>query len=76
MENSDKIGSFPPWSRIDDLAKMTEEVGIDFDQFIQCLKENKNTEEMAFKFKVSENTIDILKEHFYHYGVNSTMGGD
>lgn len=69
-------GSFPPWSRIDDLAKMVQEAGIDFDQFIAFLKENESTEEMAVKFKVSENAINILKEHFFHYGVNSNMGGD
>lgn len=69
-------GSFPPWSRMDDLAKMTKEAGIDFDQFIACLKEGEDTEKMAVRFKVSQKTIELLKEHFFHYGVNSTMGGD
>lgn len=69
-------GSFPPWSRMDDLAKITKEAGIDFDQFIACLKEGEDSEKMAAKFKVSSKTIELLKEHFFRYGVNSTMGGD
>lgn len=69
-------GSFPPWSRIDDLAKMAREAGVDFDQFIACLKEGENTESMAARFKVTPKTIELLKEHFFKYGVNSTMGGD
>ncbi|SHG56323.1 hypothetical protein SAMN02745221_00474 [Thermosyntropha lipolytica DSM 11003] len=69
-------GSFPPWSRIDDLAKMTREAGVDFDEFIACLQRGATDEEMADRFNVSKKTIKLLKDHFFHYGVNSTMGGD
>lgn len=71
-----KKGSFPPWSRIDDLSKITGEAGVDFDQFIACLEKDESIEEMAARFNVSENTINILREHFFRYGINSTMGGD
>lgn len=67
---------YPPWSRTVSLAEMTEEAGIDFDAFIACIKEDMSVEDMAQKFEVSENTIEILKDHFYHYGISSVIGGD
>jgi selenophosphate synthase len=78
--NHDKIktnpGSIPPWSRIPSLQEMTEEAGIDFEVFIESIENNSTSKEMAEKFKVSESTITVLKEHFYKYGISSVMGGD
>lgn len=76
MHNEGFKGSFPPWSRIPSLKEMTEETGIDFDKFIDCIKENMSTLEMAGMFNVSGQTIENLKEHFYKYGISSVMGGD
>ncbi len=67
---------FPPWSRTESLNEMTAEAGIDFDEFIACLKDDITTREMAERFAVSEKTIHLLKEHFIHYGISSVMGGD
>lgn len=69
-------GSFPPWSRIPSLAEMTWEAGIDFDCFIECIKEGRSIEQMAEQFKVSPVTIEALQDHFFRYGISSVMGGD
>ena len=55
---------------------MTAEAGIDFDEFIACIKDDVSVEEMSQKFAVSPKTINILKEHFIHYGISSVIGGD
>jgi hypothetical protein len=77
MVNDKNIpGSFPPWSRIPSLAEMTSEAGIDFDCFVQCIKENQPIDEMAEQFKVSQTTIESLQDHFIKYGISSVIGGD
>lgn len=67
---------YAPWSRIPSLVEMTQEAGVDFDEFIACIKDDMSVEEMAEKFQVSKSTINILKEHFMHYGISSVIGGD
>lgn len=69
-------GSFAPWSRIPSLQEMTEDAGIDFEEFIASLENDQSVSEMAEKFASSEFTITQLREHFYKYGVGSVMGGD
>jgi len=69
-------GSFPPWSRIPSLKEMTEEAGIDFEQFIDSIEAGCSTKEIARRFGVSEPTIESLKEHFLKYGISSVIGGD
>ncbi|MDD2585197.1 MAG: helix-turn-helix domain-containing protein [Syntrophomonadaceae bacterium] len=76
MQNEGFKGSFPPWSRIPSLKEMTEETGIDFDKFVDCIKEGVSTVEMASMFDVSSQTIENLRGHFYKYGISSVMGGD
>jgi hypothetical protein len=76
VKNKTIPGSFPPWSRIPSLAEMTSEAGIDFDCFVQCIKENRPIEQMAEQFKVSRITIESLQDHFIKYGISSVMGGD
>ncbi len=65
-----------PWSLQPSLKEMTEEVGINFDQFIECLKHNKSDMEMSQEFSVNNKTIQHLKEHFQRYGVHSIVGQD
>lgn len=69
-------GSFPPWSRIPSLKEMTEEAGIDFDQFILLIQLGYTTGQIAQNLQISENTAMSLKEHFFKYGISSVMGGD
>lgn len=76
MSDHENKGSYPPWSRTVSLTEMTKEAGVDFDEFIACIKDDFSIDEMAQKFEVSESTINILKEHFIHYGISSVIGGD
>jgi len=55
---------------------MCFEAGVDFDSFIEDLKIGTNISDMAVKYGVSENTINLLQEHFMKYGISSVMGGD
>lgn len=69
-------GSFPPWSRIPGLDEMCEEAGVDFDIFIEDIKNNTSLNDMAVKYGVSLDTLTLLKEHFIKYGLSSVIGGD
>lgn len=69
-------GRWPPWSRIQALNEMTEEAGIDFDQFIESIRNQASIAEMAEKFQVSQGTIECLQDHFLRYGIGSVQGGD
>ncbi len=65
-----------PWSIQPSLKEMTEDIGINFDVFIDCLKRNKKDMEIANDFNVSENTIKSLRSHFEKYGIQSIVGQD
>lgn len=65
-----------PWSTEPSLKFKAEEVGIDFDLFIDGLKNNRLDSEMAMEFGVSEKTIEYLRDHFMTHGVGSVMGQD
>jgi hypothetical protein len=69
-------GSFPPWSRIPGLNEMCEEVGVDFDSFVEDLKTGANLDDMVIKYGVSMETMSLLQKHFMKYGLSSVMGGD
>ncbi|MGB4701989.1 MAG: helix-turn-helix domain-containing protein [Syntrophomonadaceae bacterium] len=69
-------GRWPPWSRMQALNELTEEAGIDFDQFIESIKNQASIAEMAEQFQVSPDTIANLQEHFFRYGIGSVEGGD
>lgn len=69
-------GSWPPWGCGPGLKEMTQEVGVDFDRFIECLKLNRTDAEMAEELAVSEKAIACLRERFDRYGLDSVMGGD
>ena len=70
------IRSRVPWSTEPSLKFKTNEVGIDFDEFIEGLKENKTDTEMAEEFGCSEKTIFHLRDHFIRKGIGSIMGQD
>ena len=76
MTNDNGKGSFPPWSRMPGLNEMCEEAGVDFDSFIEDIKNGAGLEDMAVKYGVSTETISLLQEHFIKYGLSSVMGGD
>ncbi|MDD3654196.1 MAG: helix-turn-helix domain-containing protein [Desulfotomaculaceae bacterium] len=77
MEQHDDFQfSHVPWSREPSLKEMTREVGIDFDRFIDALKEDKTAAEIAGEFDVSEKLVSHLREHFFTHGVGSIEGMD
>ncbi|OPX83946.1 MAG: hypothetical protein A4E54_02911 [Pelotomaculum sp. PtaB.Bin117] len=77
MDNMDFVTqSRVPWSSEPSLKEMTREVGVDFDRFIEDLKEDKTDVEMAEEFNVSEKLIYHLREHFYSHGLGSIEGQD
>ncbi len=65
-----------PWSAGPSLKEMTDEVGIDFDRFIEGLKNQKSDMEIANDFGVTEKTIYYLRDHFERKGLGSTVGQD
>jgi len=65
-----------PWGLEPSLKEKTDEVGIDFDRFIDGLKNNKEDSEMAEEFQVSSEAIKNLREHFERLGLNSVVGRD
>lgn len=65
-----------PWEAGPNLKEMTDEVGIDFDGFVEAIGAGRSDMEMASEFGVSEKTVACLKEHFYHKGLGTTIGQD
>jgi DNA-binding CsgD family transcriptional regulator len=55
---------------------MVEDVGIDFDTFLDQLKDGKTDEEIAVQAGVSPKVISQFREHFEKYGIDSIMGQD
>lgn len=66
----------PPWSLQESLPEMTAAAGIDYDEFLACMRENYMPDEMAKHFQVSETTIRCLQDHFITHGISSVVGGD
>lgn len=65
-----------PWSTEPSLKSKAEDVGVDFDDFIQGLRDNKPDDEMALELGVPANVITGLKNHFMRKGLDSIMGQD
>ena len=65
-----------PWGRQESLQYLTEEVGINFDDFIDALAQEKSDEDMADSFGVTVKTIKHFREHFETKGIDSVMGQD
>jgi DNA-directed RNA polymerase specialized sigma subunit len=65
-----------PWSTEPSLKQKTDELGVDFDRFIEGLKFNRSDMEMASEFGVSEKAVKHLREHFMTRGLGSIMGQD
>ena len=65
-----------PWSLEPSLKEMSEEVGVNFDKFIEGIARNKSDMEIAEEFGVTEKTVYHLRDHFERVGINSIMGQD
>lgn len=76
FNNIDNSFGNPPWSRIESLSEICAEAGVDFDEFIEGVKNDQEIETMAEQFGVQVGTIEALQEHFFRYGIGSIIGGD
>lgn len=77
MDESDSFfQSRVPWSSEPSLKEMAHEVGVDFDRFIDGIKDDKSDSEMSKELDVPEKLIYHLRDHFYTHGVHSIMGQD
>ncbi len=65
-----------PWGTEPSLKQKTDELGVNFDRFIDGLKHNRTDMEMAMEFGVSEKAIKHLREHFLRRGLGSVLGQD
>jgi len=55
---------------------MLEEAGLEFDKFLEDIKNGKTDDEIAQQTGVSREVISNLREHFEKYGIDSVMGQD
>lgn len=58
------------------LKEKAEEVGINFDAFIEQLALNRTDMEIASELAVSEKVVEHLRQHFDRYGIHSIVGQD
>jgi len=65
-----------PWGWQESLQSKAQEVGVNFDNFIECLRIDMSDADMADLFKVPEKTIYHLRNHFEKYGIDSMVGWD
>ncbi len=70
------IRSRVPWSTEPSLKFKAEEVGVDYNELIDGIKEGKSDAEMAEEFDVTEKLIYHLRDHFMRHGLGSIMGQD
>lgn len=65
-----------PWSTQPSLKLKCDEVGVDFDRFIEDLRLDWSDEDIAHEFDVPVGTIMNLREHFMRFGIDSVQGQD
>lgn len=55
----------PPWGVEDSMHFVCDEVGVDYNKFINALQSNRSDTEIAKEFDVSQGTVEKLKDRFY-----------
>ncbi|MFZ5945326.1 MAG: hypothetical protein ACOYVD_14570 [Bacillota bacterium] len=65
-----------PWSREPSLKFMCDEVGVNMDNLISGIEQNKSDTEMAKELGVSAKTVKALAEQFMTHGLQSVEGQD
>lgn len=58
------------------LKEMAEEVEVNFDDLVGAIDEDLSPQQIAARFKISEELAGDFKDHFFKYGIGSVMGGD
>lgn len=67
----------PPWGIEPSMHFVCDEVGIDYDRFVEGLNSNVSDAEMAREFSVEEQTIASLRNRFYAVeAINGNYGQD
>lgn len=66
----------PPWAWQPGLKSLVEEAGIDFDAFIEGLKNGESDLQLASRFGASQTAVRHFREHFEKYGIDSVTGQD
>ncbi len=69
-------GHGPPWGWQPSLQFMAVEVGIDFDRFMELLRQQASDEEMSAALGASPEIVKRLREHFEAFGIDSVVGQD
>ncbi|NLK00465.1 MAG: helix-turn-helix domain-containing protein [Clostridia bacterium] len=65
-----------PWGMHPSLKDRTNELGIDFDGFIEGLKNNLDDSRIARELGTTEKAITSLRKHFEEFGIQSIVGRD
>lgn len=65
-----------PWSSDLSLKDIAQDLGIDYVEFIEQLKEGKNDIDIADKFMVKKEMISQLRQQFERFGLDSIQGQD
>ncbi len=73
---NDVFRSRTPWNWQPYLSEMCEEIGVNYDKFIEELANNKTDMEIADKLNTSTKAINYLRTHFENYGIGSVLGQD
>jgi hypothetical protein len=63
-----------PWGMEPSLEAMCEEAGVDFDNFLDFMKNNRSDQEVADELGVQQLTISSLRRHFESHGIDSVAG--
>jgi len=65
-----------PWSSQPSLKLKAEEIGVDFEVFVEGLKNNRSDQDMARAFGVPVPAVANLRRHFMRFGLDSVQGQD
>jgi hypothetical protein len=69
-------GHGPPWGWQLSLEYIARVAGVDFNQFLELIKEQATDDKMSAILGVSPRTIRNLREHFAEFGLDSVQGQD
>ncbi len=67
-----------PWGTEESMEYVCEEMGVDYDTFVEGVKNNRADEEMASELGVGEAAVKALKERFFEMEAtngNTGLGG-
>ena len=67
-------GHGPPWGWQPSLEYMAREAGVDFNRFMDLVREQATDEKMSAILGVSPRIVRSLKEHFASFGLDSVHG--